>query len=95
MRSRQRRHNPSAQASQLAIVDSNTALAFAGGLILGAKNLPGWLTLLILGAAEVCTQIACKHFPDLAPDLTANNTEKAVVDAGAGMIGWWIMSKKS
>lgn len=86
---RRRRHNPSRQA-QLAWVDTNTGLAFAGGLILGAKNLPAWVTLLILGSAELCLQIVCRKFPDLLPEHVPNNAEKALIDTGAGMAGWWV-----
>jgi hypothetical protein len=73
-------------------VDSGTGFAFAGGLILGAKNMPTWVTLAIFGAAEICVQIVSRNFPEIAPELTPNTTEKIIVDTSAGMLGWWITS---
>jgi hypothetical protein len=85
-----RRRNPSRQASGQ-LIDGSTGLAFAGGMILGAKGMPPWLALLIIGSAEVGLQMMHRNYPGLW-DVTPNSPQKALVDAGAGMIGWWAMA---
>jgi len=60
-------------------------------MILGAKNIPGWITLLILGAAEIASRVVFRYNPSLLP--APSTTEKTIVDTSAGMAGWWLTSR--